>query len=101
MPIATITTTAAEQAPAHPECFRLPRPGKPGRKGQPGRPAVGDPFFGLSRSYYYEGEKRGYWKLIRIRGENKDRGVTLVPYAQVAAFVHEAAKGSAERANDE
>ena len=57
-----------------PEFFRLPKSG-------------GDPHFGLGRSYYYEGEKRGYWKLARIRERGKLRGVTLVPYDAVAAFV--------------
>jgi len=57
-----------------PEFFRLPKSG-------------GDVHFGLGRSYYYEGEKRGYWKLARIRERGKLRGVTLVPYDAVAAFV--------------
>jgi hypothetical protein len=57
-----------------PECFRLPPHGQ-------------DPFFGFSRSFYYNGEKRGWWKLVRIREEGKDRGITLVPYEPVLAFV--------------
>jgi hypothetical protein len=57
-----------------PEFFRLPKSG-------------GDQYFGLGRSYYYEGEKRGYWKLARIRERGKLRGVTLVPYDAVATFV--------------
>ena len=47
----------------------------------------GDPYFGLGRSYYYEGEQRGYWRLVRIRQRGKLRGVTLVPYDAVSAFV--------------
>jgi hypothetical protein len=58
-----------------PEFFRLPSGGG------------GDPFFGFSRTYYYEGEARGYWRLVRIRERGKLRGVTLVPYDAVAAFV--------------
>ena len=58
-----------------PEFFRLPSGGG------------GDPHFGLSRTYYYEGEQRGYWKLVRIRERGKLRGITLVPYDAVAAFV--------------
>jgi hypothetical protein len=58
-----------------PEFFRLPSRGG------------GDPFFGFSRTYYYEGEARGYWRLVRIRERGKLRGVTLVPYDAVAAFV--------------
>ncbi len=70
-----------EAPPARPEFFRLPKP------------AQGDPFFGFSRSFYYEGEKRGYWKLIRIRDDGKDRGVTLISYAAVLAFVRAKAGG--------
>ena len=57
-----------------PETFRLPKTG-------------GDSWFGFSRSFYYRGEQLGYWKLIRIRERGKLRGVTLVPYDAVAAFV--------------
>ena len=57
-----------------PEFFRLPKSG-------------GDPYFGLGRSYYYEGEKQGYWRLIRIRQRGKLRGVTLVPYDDIAAYI--------------
>jgi hypothetical protein len=57
-----------------PEFFRLPKSG-------------GDPYFGLGRSYYYEGEKQGFWRLIRIRQRGKLRGVTLVPYDTIAAFI--------------
>src|SRR5207249_4215580 len=74
------TLTTADQAITRPETFRLPKPGS------------GDPFFGLSRSFYYEGEKRRYWKLIRIRNEDKERGVTLVPYKAVEAFVRSQAE---------
>jgi hypothetical protein len=64
-----------------PEFFRLPKSG-------------GDPYFGLGRSYYYEGEKQGFWRLIRIRQRGKLRGVTLVPYDAIAAFIrkHERAE---------
>ena len=65
---------AALSASQRPETFRLPKRG-------------GDPFFGFGRSFYYEGEKRGYWRLIRIRERGKQRGVTLVPFDAVAAFV--------------
>jgi hypothetical protein len=58
-----------------PECFRLPSGGG------------GDRYFGFTRTFYYEGEKRGYWRLVRIRERGKLRGVTLVPYDAVAAFV--------------
>jgi hypothetical protein len=65
-----------------PEFFRLPQGGG------------GDPFFGLTRTYYYEGEARGYWKLARIRDRGKLRGVTLVPYDAVAAFVRSQMEGA-------
>ena len=58
-----------------PEFFRLPTKG-------------GDAHFGFSRSFYYNGEKRGWWKMIRIRAQGKARGVTLIPYEPVRAFVH-------------
>ena len=65
---------AESPSQSHVEFFRLPKSG-------------GDVHFGLGRSYYYEGEKRGYWKLARIRQRGKLRGVTLVPYDAVAAFI--------------
>ena len=64
---------------SRPEFFRLPKSG-------------GDPYFGLGRSYYYEGEKQGYWGLVRIRQRGKLRGVTLVPYDAVAAFIRNQGK---------
>ena len=72
---------AALSASQRPEFYRLPKSG-------------GDPFFNLGRSFYYEGEKRGYWKLVRIRERGKLRGVTLVPFDQVAAFVRKQMEGS-------
>jgi hypothetical protein len=63
-----------------PEFFRLPKSG-------------GDPYFGLGRSYYYEGEKRGYWRLVRLRGRGKLRGITLVPFDVVSSFVRSQAGG--------
>ena len=65
------------QCASRPETFRLPKA------------AERDPFFGFSRTFYYEGEHRGYWRLIRIRERGKLRGVTLVPFDAVARFVHE------------
>jgi hypothetical protein len=65
---------AASSALQNPEFFRLPKSG-------------GDPYFGLGRSYYYEGEKDGHWRLIRLRKRGKLRGVTLVPYDTIAAFI--------------
>jgi hypothetical protein len=70
-----ITTATPESIALRPETFRLPKPG------------VSDPFFGFSRAFYYSGEQRGYWRLIRIRDEGKERGVTLIPYQDVLRFV--------------
>ena len=70
-----VTTPTAESIALRPEFFRLPKPG------------VGDPHFGFSRSFYYAAEKRGWLKLVRIRDNGKEKGVTLIPYADVAAFV--------------
>jgi hypothetical protein len=74
-PLTTVPPSeATARASSRPEFFRLPKSG-------------GDPFFGITRSLYYEGENRGYWKLIRLRQRGKLRGITLVPYDQVAEFV--------------
>jgi hypothetical protein len=87
MPVTSILeapSEAAVSASQRPETFRLSKSN-----------SGGDPYFHFTRSYYYEGEQRGYWRLIRIRERGKQRGVTLVPYDQVAAFVRkqlEAAK---------
>jgi len=70
----TAPLSEATAIASRPETFRLPKIG-------------GDPYFGFGRSYYYEGEKRGYWRLIRIRDRGKLRGVTLIPFDAVAAFV--------------
>jgi hypothetical protein len=37
------------------------------------------------------GEQRGWWKLVRLRQRGKLRGVTLVPFDEVAAFVRKEA----------
>lgn len=78
MPVISITDAPSEAvlSASRPETFRLPKTG-------------GDPFFGFSRSFYYEGEQRGYWRLIRIRERGKQRGVTLIPFDVVARFVRE------------
>jgi hypothetical protein len=78
----TVAPSEAALSASRPETFRLPKSGV-------------DPFFGFSRSFYYEGEQRGYWQLIRIRERGKLRGITLVPYDAILAFVRnkmEAAK---------
>jgi hypothetical protein len=71
-----IATPTSEAVALRPETFRLPKPG-----------SGGDKFFGLSRAWYYNAEKKGLIRLIRLRNEGRERGVTLVPYRQVEAFV--------------
>jgi hypothetical protein len=82
----TETTRAAAPSEAasrasRPEFFRLPKRG-------------GDPFFGFTRSYYYLGEQNNWWRLIRLRQRGRQRGITLVPFDQVAAFVRKQSEGS-------
>ena len=57
-----------------PEFFRLPITGN-------------DPYFGLTRSWYYAAEARGWIKLKRLRAVGKTRGVTLVPFQSVVEFL--------------
>ena|SRR5947207_376040 len=71
-----------------PITYRLPPPG------------AGDPFFHLSRSWYYNAEKLGWLKLIRICSEGRQRGVTLVDFQQVAAFVRSKAAASKAQFDD-
>jgi hypothetical protein len=54
-----------------PESFPLPQRGA-------------DPFFGVGRSSYYDLERRGLLKLIRLRKPGQLRGKVLVPYADMA-----------------
>jgi hypothetical protein len=60
---------------SRPETFRLPRPG------------TGDPYFGITRGAYYQGEIDGWWTLIRLKRPGMKRGITLVPFAEVEAFI--------------
>jgi len=86
IPNVLVPLTAPSEAALNvfrPETFRLPRPG-----------TGGDQFFHISRSTYYLGERRGWWRLIRIRERGKQRGITLVPFDQVAAFVRKQSEGS-------
>lgn len=67
---------AAPQAhPSHPEFFRLPGPRQR------------DPYFGLSRAWYYSAERDGRLALVRLRQRGKLRGVTLIPFGAVAALI--------------
>jgi hypothetical protein len=58
-----------------PETFRLPKPGQR------------DPYFGLSRTAYYELERAGTIRLVRLRKRGNLRGTTLIPFDQVLEYV--------------
>ncbi|HWZ95019.1 MAG TPA: hypothetical protein VNW30_07480 [Opitutaceae bacterium] len=60
--------TPADAAAHRVEFFRLPAPGKR------------DPFFGLSRGWYYKAAAHGEIKMIALRQRNALRGVRLVVY---------------------
>jgi len=60
----------ARHRPVPPEFFTIPARGP-------------DPFFGISRSSYYDLEKKGLLKLARIRKPGNTRGRVLIPYAAV------------------
>jgi hypothetical protein len=68
-------TTAIAKTVIRPVTFRLPKPGS------------SDPHFNFTRSFYYQLEKRGVLKLLHVCDEGRKRGITLIPYEQVAAFV--------------
>lgn len=57
------------------EFFRLPPPGKR------------DPFFGLSRGWYYKAAAAGEIKMVAIRNRGAVRGVRLVAYDSVVDYV--------------
>lgn len=60
------------------EFFRLPPPGKR------------DPFFGLSRSWYYKAAAVGEIKLVAVRQRGALRGVRLVAYDSVCEYIRRA-----------
>lgn len=68
------TTPASPPARFAPEFFPLPQRGQ-------------DPYFGLGRSSYYDLEKRGLLRLVRLRKPGNIRGKVLVPYADTMAAV--------------
>jgi hypothetical protein len=79
IPNVLVSLTAPGEAASsvsRPETFRLPKTN-----------SGGDPFFHISRAFYYRGEALGYWRLIRIRERGKQRGITLVPFDEVERFV--------------
>lgn len=65
-------------APHRVEFFRLPQPGKR------------DPFFGLSRGWYYKAEAAGEIRMVAIRNRGAARGVRLVAYDSVMECIRRA-----------
>ena len=63
-----------------PEYFRLPTSGV-------------DPHFGLSRAYYYELHATGRVLLVKLRKRGSQKGVTLVNYEAMSAFLAKTASG--------
>ena len=73
----------------HVEFFRLPPPGKR------------DPYFGLSRSWYYMAAASGEIKMVSLRRRNAARGVRLIVYDSVAEYIRRASVEAAPAANCE
>ena len=62
------------------EFFRLPSPGKR------------DPHFGLSRGWYYKAAALGEIQMISVRQRGALRGVRLVVFESVLAYVRRSAE---------
>ena len=71
------------------EFYRLPPPGKR------------DPYFGLSRSWYYKAAASGEIKLVSVRQRNALRGVRLVVYDSVADYIRRSSMASGSAVNSE
>src|SRR5687767_5191300 len=50
-----------------------------------------DPFFGLSRGWYYKAANAGEIKMVAVRQRGAMRGVRLVVYDSVADYIRRAA----------
>lgn len=46
-----------------------------------------DPLFGLCRSWYYDAERRGLMRLVRIRKPGTTRGRVLLPVAETSSLL--------------
>jgi hypothetical protein len=73
-----LTPPQAEHTHHRVEFFRIPAPGKR------------DPFFNLSRGWYYKAAANGEIKVIHVRQRGALKGVTLVVYDSVCAYFHRA-----------
>lgn len=69
-----------DETPSRVEFFRLPAPGKR------------DPHFGLSRGWYYKAAALGQIKMVAVRQGDAVRGVRLVVYESVIAYIRRAAE---------
>lgn len=75
--LSTQPRAAGYPVAALPHTFRLPTRGR-------------DPYFGLTRAYFYWAEAQGLIRLLRLRGRGKKRGVTLVETAEVLRMLAQA-----------
>lgn len=73
-----ITPPTHEPAAHRVEFFRLPAPGKR------------DPYFGLSRGWYYKAAAAGEIRMVAIRNRGAVRGVRLVAYDSVLGYIRRA-----------
>jgi hypothetical protein len=81
-PQTSFATASAERPAAIPPSFYpLPQRGH-------------DPHFGLGRSSYYDLERRGLLRLVRIRKPGNIRGKVLVPYSETAALLRKLGAGA-------
>ena len=75
-----LTPTPNDGAAHCVEFFRLPAPGKR------------DPYSGLSRGWYYKAAALGEIKMVAVRQRHALRGVRLVVYDAVCAYIRRAAQ---------
>lgn len=73
--------TSAQTTTGKPEFFPIPQRGP-------------DPFFGLGRSSYYDLEKRGLLRLVRVRKPGNLRGRVLIPYEATATLIRKLASSA-------
>ena len=74
----SITPTVADASKQRVEFFRLPAPGKR------------DPYFGLSRGWYYKAAVLGEIRMVALRQRGALRGVRLVAYDSVCDYIRRA-----------
>ena len=69
------TLVVVRESAARPFSFRIPSSGR------------SDPHFDLTRKHYLEVERQGFWQLIRLKQPWMRRGLVLVFYDEVMAFL--------------